>query len=240
MSEELFGRRESSAAVDPARVDARWIAEAERLHRRYQVEIVEAFGLCPWAARARIDDAFRARVLLDTNADVAATLDAVDAFAADDRADVAVVLYPRVDLGRAEFERFVAEVRQADVPRHPLGRAPFVFAAFHPAAAPDTGDAERLIPFLRRTPDPTIQLLRSTVLERVRAGTPQGTQFFDPRTIDIDISAFAPLTLRERIARANRTTVDRVGIDELLRKFDDIAEDRARAYRALDAAARST
>ena len=237
MSEEVFGRR-TLAAAEPPRTEARWIAEAERLHRRYQVEIVESLGLCPWAARARLDDAFRARVLLQTDTDVAATLEAIDAFDADARVDVAVVVYPRFEIGRVDFEGFVAQVRQADVARHPVGRAPFVSAAFHPGAMPDNRDAERLIPFLRRTPDPTIQLLRSSLLDRVRAGTPQGTQFIDARTLDIDISAFAPLPLRERIARANQTTVARVGIDELMRRFDDIADDRARTYRALDAGER--
>jgi len=164
---------------------ARWTYEATRLHDRYQVEVVEACGLCPWAERARLGGAFRARVLLQTDPrEKEAALAAIDAFAADESAEVAVMIYPRLRLGRLDFDRFLAAVRDADASRHSVGTIPFVFAAFHPDASADQSDPERLIPFLRRTPDPTIQLLRSSVLERIRSGTPQGTQFFDMRAFN--------------------------------------------------------
>ena len=226
------------ATTDVPPMAARWVAEAERLYRRYQLEIVEGVGLCPWAARARTDDVFRARVLLGADAPVEATLEAIDALAKDPGAEVAVLIYPRLALGRAAFERFVARVRDADVPRYPIGRVPFVFAAFHPDAEPDASGAERLIPFLRRTPDPTIQLLRSDVLDRVRSGTPQGTQFVDQVTFDFNapLQGHVPLPLRERIARANLATVDGMGITEMTRRLDAIAQDRERTYRELESA----
>ena len=62
-----------------------------------------------------------------------------------------------------------------------VGESPFAMAAFHPDAAADLDDPERLIPFLRRTPDPTIQLVRQEALERVRGRHPQGTAFVDPQ-----------------------------------------------------------
>lgn len=228
--------RELAIAPDAPPFAARWAVEAERLYRRYQTEIVEATGLCPWAPRARLDDTFRARVLLQADAQVEASLDAIDALSQDARAEVAVLIYPRVGMGRAAFERFVTCVRDADVPRHPLGCVPWVFAAFHPDAVPDASGAERLIPFLRRTPDPTLQLLRSDVLERVRSGTPQGTQFFDHRGFDFNALPEAPLPLRERIARANLATVDRIGIAEMTRRLDAIVQDRRLTYRELEGA----
>ena len=229
-------RREFPIAAALSPIAARWVAEAERLHHRYQTEIVEALGLCPWAARARLDATLSTRVLLQTDAGVDATLDAIDTMILDPRVEVAELIYPRVAMGRADFERFIARVREADVARHPLGAVPFVFAAFHPEATPDVSGAERLIPFLRRTPDPTLQILRTSVLERVRSGTPQGTQFIDSRAFDFDaLQPQAPMPLRERIARTNLATVDRIGVDELARRQDAIAQDRARTYLELDA-----
>jgi hypothetical protein len=217
----------------PASVAARWTAEATRLHLRYQLEIVEAIGLCPWAERARLDGVSRVRVLLQADTRVDATLDAIDALTSDSQAEVAFLIYPRLTLGSVEFARFVAGVQHADVPRHPLGSLPFMFAAFHPEVALDASGADRLVPFLRRTPDPTIQLLRSSVLERVRSGRPQGTQFFDARMLE-SAAPQAQQRLCDQIAHANLAIVDRLGVAELTRRFDAISDDRERSYRGLD------
>lgn len=216
-----------------ASVAARWTAEAERLHLRYQLEIVEALGLCPWAERSRLDATSRVRVLLQTDTRVDATLDAIDALIADPQAEVAFLIYPRLAIGSVEFARFVAGVQQADVPRHPLGGLPFMFAAFHPEVPLDASGADRLVPFLRRTPDPTIQLLRSSVLERVRNGRPQGTQFFDAKMLDAEPPK-APRRLADQVAHTNLATVDRIGVPELTRRYDAIMEDRKRTYRELE------
>jgi hypothetical protein len=218
-------------------LEARWTHEAVRLYHRYQLEIVEACGLCPWAERARVGDSFRERILLQTDPrSTDASVAAIDSLTGDARADVAVLVYPRLRLGRLAFERFVNDVREADAARHPLGCIPFVFAAFHPEATPDTSDAERLIPFLRRTPDPTIQLLRTTLLDRVRSATPQGTQFVDLRAIESLAveAADCPVPLRQRIARTNHATVERIGLVEMTRRLDAIVEDRKRTYRAIE------
>jgi len=150
---------------------------------------------------------------------------------ADAEAEIALLIFPRIGLGRAEFEQFVGRVQDADASAHALGAIPFVFAAFHPDAAPDLSDAERLVPFLRRTPDPTIQLLRAAAVDRVRAGTPQGTQFVDIRLLDAD--AVAPVPLRERIARTNLATVKRMGVGEMTARLDAILRDRDATYRGL-------
>jgi len=232
MMDEGLGQELPLAAT--ASIAARWTAEAERLHLRYQVEIVEALGLCPWAERARLGSAFRAQVLVQSDAQIIeASLDALDTLSSDAQVEVAVLIYPRLDVRRIEFERFIAAVHRAYVPRHPDGGVPFVFAAFHPEARPDASGADRLIPFLRRTPDPTLQILRSTVLDRVRSGRPQGTQFVDAQTLNFDAPQ-APPRLADRIAHANLEIVDRVGVAELTRRFDSIADDRKRTYRELD------
>jgi|HubBroStandDraft_2_1064218.scaffolds.fasta_scaffold35066_2 hypothetical protein len=221
----MDGRRPTLPA-DP------WTREAVRLYRRYQMEIVEECGLCPWAPRARLDGKVRERVLLQTSdADVSVAVSAIQELLGDHDAEIALLIFPRIGSDRAAFERFVARVQEADARAHPLGGIPFVFAAFHPQAEPDLSHAERLVPFLRRTPDPTIQLLRAAAVDRVRAGTPQGTQFVDIRQLEAD--SVSQLPLRERIARTNHTTVTRMGLDRMKALLDAIVRDREETYRRL-------
>jgi len=216
--------------------DPGWQREALRVHRRYQREVVEALGLCPWAERARLDGKVRERVLIETDErDVAPSVAAIGALVDDPDAEVVFLVYPRLALGRAAFDDFASRVRAADTARYPLGAVPFVFAVFHPDAEPDTGDPERLIPFLRRTPDPTLQLVRSSVLDAVRSVASQGTQFVSIGAIEASVSGTAgPPPLRERIARANLATARRTGVDALGRVLDDIRRDRDAAYAALE------
>jgi hypothetical protein len=222
----MDGRRHPSA-------DDPWTREAVRLYRRYQMEIVEGCGLCPWAPRARLDGKVRERVLLQRDGqDVSAAVSAIEELVADTDAEIALLIFPRLGLNRTAFERFVAQVQEADARAHPLGGIPFVFAAFHPQAEPDTSDAERLVPFLRRTPDPTIQLLRTAAVDGVRAGAPQGTQFIDIRLLDED--SVSPPPLRQRIARANLTTVTRMGVDRMTALLDAIVRDREETYRRIE------
>ncbi len=221
-----------SPETHPEALTERWTREAVRLYRRYQLEVVEACGLCPWAARARLDGKVRERVLLQTDgASVAPAMSAVGEFVAEPEIEIALLVFPRIGLDRPAFDRFVARVQEADAACHPLGQIPFVSAAFHPDAAPDMSGAERLVPFLRRTPDPTIQLLRVAAVERVREGTPQGTQFVDARTIGVNDPVTMPL--RERIARTNLATVERMGVDRIKAIMDDIVRDRIEAYARL-------
>jgi hypothetical protein len=206
------------------------------LHRRYQTEIVEAYRLCPWAERATLDGRVREAVLLqDDAAAVEPSLAAIDSWMDDRSVDVAFAIYPRLAVSRQQFHDFAARVRDADTARHELGAVPFVFAAFHPEADPDTGDPERLIPFLRRTPDPTLQFLRASALDGIRTGASQGTQFLDIASLDAVLSGTAQPPLRERVARANLATAERCGIAALGRHLDDIRRDRDETYRALTA-----
>jgi hypothetical protein len=230
-----FGDMSPTKGEPRSSADERWTQEAVRLYRRYQHEVVEACGLCPWAARVRLDGRVRERVLTQRDdGSVEPSLFAIAALASAS-VDVALLIYPRLILGRAAFEQFAGRVREADVRRWPLGEAPFVCAVFHPEAGPDMTEPERLIPFLRRTPDPTLQFLRTSVLDRVRSPTGQGTQFVDPALVNTLTTPTPPL--REQIARANHATTVRLGVEAMTRRLDDIAEDRALTYRFLETGA---
>jgi hypothetical protein len=214
----------------------RWQREAERLHHRYLIEVVEACGLCPWAERARKDGRTRVAVLLQVDDAAIAPASAVmDEWADDGELEVGFLIFPRLPLGRADFDRFVSRLRSADVERRPPGEAPFALAAFHPDAAPQLDDPERLIPFLRRTPDPCIQVVRMSILKRVRSGTSEGTQFIDIKAIEAALSDNASPPLRERIARANLHAVRRMGVAQLEDRIGHILRDRDQSYASLGA-----
>lgn len=217
-------------------LDEEWVREAERLHCRYLVEIVEAYDLCPWAQRARTEGRTRVSVVLEgEDQAVAPSIGSLDRWALDG-IEIGFIVFPRLGLGRIEFDRFVSRLRSSDAERHPLGNVPFALAAFHPEASPDVADPERLVPFLRRTPDPCVQAIQMTTLERVRRGTPAGTQFVDVASLEATVSEEAATpSLRDRIARTNLETVRRVGVQALRSGLDAIQEDRVRTYRALEA-----
>jgi hypothetical protein len=208
------------------------IREALRIYRRYAVEIVEAYNLCPWAERARHDGRVRESVLVQDTLAVEPALAEIAGWTPDESAEIGLLIFPRLRIDRLQFDQFVAKLRLADEVRHPLGGVPFAMAAFHPAAPVDLATAERLIPFIRRSPDPTIQLVRRSVLERVRERSPQGTQFMDVRRLTPEMLATVPAKpLRQKIAEANLGTVQRVGLARIEQQLRDILDDRQESYR---------
>jgi hypothetical protein len=213
--------------------DRALIEEALRVYRRYQDEIVEAYGLCPWATRARKEGRVAERVVLSRTPDPEPILEAIDALGSGGTVEVGLVLLPRLALDRPAFDRFVAGVVRADAERRSVGSAPFAMAGFHPDAEPDMTDPERLIPFIRRTPDPTIQLVRLEALDRVREGYSDGTAFVDIRQLVSGPTVEDTLPLRERIARANHRVVARVGSDRIGERLDAIRRDRNASYARL-------
>jgi hypothetical protein len=217
--------------MNPMTPDARLAEEAVRVFRRYQLEVVEGFKLCPWAERTRTDRSMEERVVLSPELDLEPALDAIDDIAKNARLEIGIVLFPALQVDRQDFERFVSALSAREAERHPIGATPFAMAAFHPRALPDMTDAERLIAFLRRTPDPTIQVVRQSSLERVREGFNEGTQFLDISALNtLDLTRDAAVPLRRRIALANLRTVQRLGVEEVERRMDAILADRNTSY----------
>jgi hypothetical protein len=205
------------------------------------VEVVERFALCPWALRARLDGAVRERVFGQQSSEsFEPSLAELGALESQSDLEIGLFIYPNLALGRLEFEHFVRRLRSLDDDRHPVGAVPFAMAAFHPDAPPDLDDAERLIPFLRRTPYPTIQVVRRTALDRVRGGADEGTAFLDLSTVvGLDIGKPVAPPLRERIAHANLETVRQVGPEVLDATVADILRDRDETHARLACAKRA-
>ncbi|MGF1469352.1 MAG: hypothetical protein ACFCGT_24805 [Sandaracinaceae bacterium] len=215
--------------------EARLVEEARRVYRRYQLEVVEALGLCPYAAPARADERTSERVLTAARPSDPEVLDVIDELAADEGIDVAVVLFPRMEIDPATLARRVEVLRKAHAARRG-GTTAMALEAFHPAAEADVSAPERLTPFLRRTPDPTIQATRLATLERVRRAAPHGTAFVDVSAVDLAalLEEEESPSVTDRIATANLRAVQGRGLAEVAALFDAILEDRDRSYAALD------
>jgi hypothetical protein len=222
--------------------------EALRVYERYTVEVVEAFQLCPWARRARLDGHVRTHVLLDATPAAERVLEQIDEIFRDPRIEVGLILLPRVRWERQPFRRFVEEVRAAHAARHLAARAsgppPLAMAAFHPRAPLDLGSAARLVTFLRRTPDPTIQIVRQSALAAVRGSETSGAVYAPRAVLDLvtrgalgalEALAAEPLPMADRVAETNLATVQREGAERIQAILDDILADRDRAYAALGA-----
>ncbi len=194
-------------------------AEVRRILDRYLVEVVEAYDLCPWARSARLGG--------EITVDVVWRMPTVDAWVAAattalalPSTRVAMIVAPECTLDRDALGALRDEVA-ARIPTAGV-------AHFHPDATLDLASPARLVPFVRRSPDPLLQLVPLAILDGVRAAPPVtdrahqaqmlGGHAQPPRE---DVAA--------RIARVNHATVvaDHAAIAATL---DAIAEDRRAAY----------
>ena len=214
-----------TAAELAAVSDAELVRETIRLYRRYALEVVERFTLCPYAAPARTGKQSREVVSLASRLDVADALVNVRALAVDAAVEVAFLIFPLVHVGRIDLGRFVESLRSA----HQAEGTGLILTmeGFHPDAAVDTADAGRVVPFLRRTPDVTIQLTRLSSLEHVRRAAPSGTGYVDPHRINLAaLLAATEVPVSDRIADANLATV-RANLDSMQAALTAIHADHA-------------
>lgn len=209
--------------------------ESLRLHARYTTEVVEALGLCPWAEPARAEGRVHTAVSKLLQPDAAEVVAWLSLLARDASVQVGFLLFPLLDMERLAFAHFVAEVRAADEALRGAGNTVFALADFHPSARPETASAERLVPYLRRTPDLTIQLVRRSALHEVRLSTDQGTSFVDTTQLARGWESLppAPPSLAARVAKNNLRTVQRMGIAALEGRLESILDDRHASYFAL-------
>ena len=197
------------------------------VYERYAREVVERFNFCPWARSAREGGEVTLRVIFSENrADFGESLEALGALhRASSATEIALFIYPLLDLDRLGFDDYVRQLRAlAESAAERL--SDYAMAAFHPSAAADLGHPDRLVPFVRRSPDPTLQLVRKSAISAIK-GLVQGTQFLDVSELSIDalraLSAPPAKPLRDRIAEQNLATVERVGQAGIEAVYDDIA-----------------
>ncbi len=212
------------------------LAEARRVYGRYATEFVEGLKMCPWAARSRADGHTVEHYLLGEAPDEQAALAAIRAISDDPNVEVGLVIFPTARLDRPHFERWVAHLRELDKARCRPERPAMALAAFHPDAEPHTDTPYRLVPFIRRAPDPLIQCVRVSVLDALRRDE-HGTNYVDPKGQDL-MALFRSLQnrkapLHERVAETNRDTLLEFGIARATALLDEILADRDRSYARL-------
>jgi hypothetical protein len=207
------------------------------VYERYAVEVVEHFGFCPWARAARESGHVTLRVVSSVNQhDFEESLALMQALhACDPASDIALFIYPLLDLDRLRFEDFVRRLRalaEADARR----LDDYAMAAFHPMASADLDHPDRLVPYVRRSPDPTLQLVRKSALSSIK-GLSQGTAFVDIEALSAlgmqALSEPVSKAVRERIAEQNLGTVRAVGTAAIDTVLSDIFRQREAAHAGL-------
>lgn len=197
------------------------MSHAEALARSdaYLREFVERYNLCPYARPCRESGALERRVFEQDNLSYEPCLAALEELSAPTFAhvEIALLILPNVRASFAEFERFAAEVRRR---RGQVEHAPTWFVVpFHPESPPDAQDPGRLVSLLRRAPDPTLQLVRTSLLEHVRGGVdPEDTVWMDPAQLTDPAVMTRPQarSVSTLIGDANFETVRRVGAETLV------------------------
>lgn len=220
--------------AEPAEgTEALFVAEVKRLYARYAMEVVEGFGFCPYAKQARLEVHTAELVIADRAPSDERVLEVVRALGRDEKVEVAFVILPRLDVTRLELAARVETLRHAHQ-REPGGLV-MTMEGFHPDAPPDLSTAGRLVPFLRRTPHPTIQLTRLDALNHVRRSGPSGTAFIDPSSADFLALLSKPpeASVSERIAENNLAGVRATGLEAIEAVMDDIFRDRDEVHARL-------
>jgi hypothetical protein len=196
-------------------------AEVRRVLERYLVEVVERYALCPWARMTWESGELAVGIVWGAPS--------IDGWVAEARrllavpaVRVAIAIAPELAISRAELsalrDRVAAEIPSAGV------------AEFHPSAALDLATPARLVPFLRRSPDPLLQLVPLAVLDAVRgARAAPATGLAQQARMLAGRAAPARRELSERIAADNHATAARAQ-HQIAAVLDDIAADRRAAY----------
>lgn len=201
-------------------MDAAWAHEARRLAFRYLTEVVERYDFCPWAAPARARGELWMEVI---DADDAAG--AIERFLAAPGAVIGLIIVPGLP-GPPAALRQVRDQLLAG----PLGRL-VALADFHPGAELDRSHPSRLVPFLRRAPDPMLQAVRHVDLASLHRRPPPMSAA-DQAAVLAGKSVPAFHDPIAAVAATNLATFE-AHVAELLPVLDDVHSDRARTYRAL-------
>jgi hypothetical protein len=193
--------------------------EVTRVLRRYLVEVVERHELCPWARAARERGEIAIGILWGTP-QIDDWIAEAERLLALPAARVAMVVAPELAISRAAL----GSVRDAVASRIPSAGV----AEFHPEAALDRATPARLVPFLRRSPDPLLQLVPLALIDAVRAAPPV-VPLAQQATMLGGHAAAPRLEPGAQIAAANHAAVTAAHA-EITATLEAIAADRRAAY----------
>lgn len=207
------------------------IREALRLFQRYNDDIVNALGLCPYAEQAWQKDQVARHVVVDPSPSFDKVIDIIDAVAANPQLHIGFIIFPRKQDNSAAFEQWVNQLRQQYIQRHGTQSVPMAMVGFHPEVTVDLSTPSTLIPLLRCTPDPTLQIIRLATLDKLRQANGEGTVCMTGQLQHGRERERERQPIHARIAQTNYdTVVCQHGINAVLALLQDIQADRARSY----------
>ena len=144
--------------------------EALARNDRYLHEFIEALHICPYARTCRETGKLHREVVLDRELDASRVAARIRALDHQSQVEIGLLIFPQVAVTAQAFERFIRDVRA----RYEIGRTEpiaFFVVAFHPDLPQQLKNPDIAVRFMRRSPDPTIQLVRPSAIERVRQGS---------------------------------------------------------------------
>jgi hypothetical protein len=210
-----------------------------RLNRRYLVEVVEQFGLCPWARSTRENGELAVSVVCGPAGKTARHGQFGDAglpasvidHACDDGArmlndphiKLAIVIIVDVNCDRIAHR----DLRNLATKRVSTAG----IADFHPDAGLDLTNPARLVASLRRAPDPFLQFVPFAMLDAVR-GTPQTVDRAQQIALMLGQGSMvaAKLDIADAIAARNFERVNADAGAAFAAIVADIAHDRDTTY----------
>jgi hypothetical protein len=175
---------------------------------RYLQEFIEALAICPYARSCRETGRLYREVQLDSDPDadkLAAHIVGLQSSLAPE-IEVGLIILPHVKQPARDFERLVSQVQRIyQQGLQAKGQSvEFFVVAFHPDLPMILHNQNVAVRFMRRSPDPTIQLVRPQAIERVRGERP------------------AEVVSRQ-IAETGWKTVTEAGPEKLSEKLGEIA-----------------
>jgi hypothetical protein len=209
------------------------VRQAQRLTERYIREVVLNFGLCPWAPSALetkrvaitpILGKFRGR----SSAPAAASALLAKLNSTPQTVELVLAPYPELSMTRPEFDDVARELRLLDREKN------FALAAFHPAPVAEMTEPSRAAMFLRRSPDPMIQVVRSDVLAQIGAAEGEGTTFVELGSLLAALVNPESRSIRSRVLEHNFATLRREGPPRFEAIFQDLLEDRSQSYERIE------
>jgi hypothetical protein len=208
---------------DPSAARSPREAAVHHLLGRYLVEVVEEWNLCPWAQKARLRGEVRVAVAWgeSCDAEIACQL-ARRALEAPD-ARVIMLVFPELVGGASALEPLRDEVALL-VPEAGV-------AAFGPHGTADLSSPARLVPLLRRSPDPMLQLVSFSLLDELR-GQPPPAELGQQARVLAGLVAPPPPSLVDGIASRNHAAVAPDRAARLLHTLEALTRDRAERYAA--------
>lgn len=153
----------------PATLDEGLVADALARNDRYLREFIEAFAICPYARTCRETGRLHREVILQTEPTAAPLVQRIIELSAPKYADVEVglLILPSLRMSASEFDRFVRGIQRTYQQQRPAGTSGYFVVAFHPENDLRLDNPDVAVRFMRRSPDPTIQIVRPEAIARI-------------------------------------------------------------------------